>query len=59
MCRNESVRFNQYSKITKITSVDDMTHIMIVGIQLYMLICHYLQSIYLNVNRIVRNCVSV
>ena len=24
-----------YSKITKITSVDDMTQIMIVGIQLY------------------------
>ena len=31
MCRNESV----YSKFTKITSVTDMTEIMIVGIQLY------------------------
>ena len=36
MCRIESARFNfSYSKITKITSVDNMTQIMIVGIQLY------------------------
>ena len=33
MCRNESVHF--YTKITKITSVGNMTQIMIVGIQLY------------------------
>ena len=35
MCRNDSLCALTYSKITKITSVDDMTHIMIVGIQLY------------------------
>ena len=34
MCRNQSLRLI-YSKITKITSVDDMTQIIIVGIQLY------------------------
>ena len=33
MCRDESVPLI-YSKITNITSVDDMTQIMIVGIQL-------------------------
>ena len=35
MCRNDSLCALTYSKITKITSVDDMTQIMIVGIQLY------------------------
>ena len=33
-----------YSKITKITSVDDMTQIMIVKVFNYILVCHCLQD---------------
>ena len=43
-----------YSKITKITSVDDMTQIMIVGIQLYSSLS-LLARQSVNVNRIARN----
>ena len=48
-----------YSKITKMTSVDDMTQIMIVCIQLYSCLSTACKTIYVNVNRIVRNGYSV
>ena len=51
-----------YRKITKITSVDDMTQIMIFGIQLYSclsLLARQSIMIYVNVNRIARNVYSV
>ena len=51
-----------YSKITKITSVDDMTQIMIVSNCWYSIIFWSVtacKTIYVNVNRIARNGYSV
>ena len=48
-----------YSKIRRITSVDDMIQIMIVAFN-YILVRHCLQdNLYVNVNRIARNGYSV
>ena len=46
-----------YSKIRKITSVDDMIQIMTVGNQLYSRLAS--KTIYVNVNRTTRNGYSV
>ena len=48
-----------YSKITKITSVDDMTQIMIVGIQLYSSLSLLARQSMSMLNRIARNGYSV
>ena len=48
-----------YSKITKITSVGNMTQLMIVGFQLYSSLSLLARQICVNVNRIARNGYSV
>ena len=48
-----------YNKITKVTSVDDMTQMMIYWYSIIFLSVTACKTIYVNVNRIARNSYSV